>query len=80
MLLLSTRTVTALDTVSLTEVLTVVLLKLMSLLWVSKVSQYLKLSHYAPKHSHYAQLCSHLFGYHYAQNYAIIIYQGPVVK
>ena len=38
--------------------------------------QYLKLSHYALKQSHYAQLCSHLFGYHYAQNYAGIIRQG----
>jgi len=33
------------------------------------VCQYLKLSHYA-------QLCSHLFGYHYAQNYAGIILHG----
>ena len=30
---------------------------------------------YAPKQNHYAQLCSHLFGYHYAQNYAGIIRQ-----
>jgi len=38
--------------------------------------QYLTLSHYAPKKSHNAQLCSHLFGYHYAENYASIIRQG----
>jgi len=31
---------------------------------------------YATKQSQYAQLCSHLFGYHYAQNYAGIIRQG----
>jgi len=43
---------------------------------VSKVRQYLKPSQYAPKQSHYAQLCSRLFGYHYAQNYASIIHQG----
>ena len=36
---------------------------------MSKVGQYLKLSPYA-------QLCSHLFGYHYAQNYAGIVCQG----
>jgi len=42
---------------------------------VSKVCQYLKLSHCAPKQSLCAQLCSHLFGYHY-ENYAGIIHQG----
>jgi len=26
--------------------------------------------------SHYAQLCLHLFGYHYARNYASVIHQG----
>jgi len=36
----------------------------------------LKLSHYTPKQSYCAQLCSHLFGYHCAQNYAGIICQG----
>ena len=35
-----------------------------------KVCQHLKL---CPKHSHYAQCCSHLFSY---QNYASIIHQG----
>jgi len=45
---------------------------------VSKVCQYVKLSHYAPKQCYYAQLCSHLSGYHYAQNYAGIIRQGLV--
>ena len=38
--------------------------------------QYLKLSNYAPKQNHYVQLCSHLLGYHYVQNYAGIICQG----
>ena len=38
-----------------------------------KVCQYLKP---CPKHSHYAQYCSHLFAYHYVQNYAGIIHQG----
>ena len=41
---------------------------------MSKVCQYLHPSCYT--HKHHAQLCSHLFGYHYAQNYASIIHQG----
>ena len=40
---------------------------------MSKVHQYLKL---CPKKSHYAQLCSHLLDYRYAQSYASIIQQG----
>jgi len=40
---------------------------------MSKVCQNLKMS---PKHSHCAQLCSHLYAYHYAQNHAIIIRQA----
>ena len=46
----------------------------------SKVCWYLKVSHYSPKQSHYAQLRSHLFGCYYAQNYAGIIYQLRVHK
>ena len=49
-----------------------------SLLEMSKVCQYLKLSHYALKQSDYAQLCPHLFDYNYAQNYASIFHQGLV--
>ena len=29
----------------------------------------IKLSHHAPEQNHHAQLCSHLFGYHYTQNH-----------
>jgi len=38
--------------------------------------QNFKPSNYAPKQNHYAQLCSHLLGYHYVQNYAGIIHRG----
>jgi len=40
---------------------------------MSNVCHYLKL---CPKHSHYARLCTRLFAYHCAQNYASILHQG----
>jgi len=40
------------------------------------VHQYLKLSHYAPKQSHYVLLCSMYLATIMLQNYAGIIHQG----